>query len=440
MDRKLDKESLLHKLQAVVNGMTDGLIVFDLDGNLIDMNPAALRIHGYPSTDDARKHITEFAKLMEITTPDGHPLPFDEWPIPRILSGETLHGFEMKVHIISTGREWIGSYSGCLINGDDGQPIQGILTLRDVTQQKQAEAALRESELRFRTMADAIPQLAWMADSTGYIFWYNRRWYEYTAATPQDMEGWGWQSVHDPHALPKVLERWTASLATGQPFDMELPLKGGDGKFRTFLTRVMPVMDVDGAVVRWFGTNTDVSETREFYRRTILAATEGKLLVCDKHEIDEFVGPPSCTWEFDGIDQLMPTVNAIGQMAHKAGMEQLRVYECQGCVVEALTNVIKHAGKGLVSFSQTDGKVSCAISDNGPGIAAIALPEVALSRGYSTAGTLGMGYKLMLYFANKVYLATGLDGTTVVIEMNLDPYTGIVPETLMKQVSSWVAA
>ena len=88
---------------------------------------------------------------------------------------------------------------------------------------EQHSAALRESEEQFRTLANAIPQLCWMANADGWIFWYNRRWYDYTGTTPQQMEGWGWQSVHDPEALPKVLERWQASIATGQPFEMVFP-------------------------------------------------------------------------------------------------------------------------------------------------------------------------------------------------------------------------
>src|SRR5664279_67441 len=64
------------------------------------------------------------------------------------------------------------------------------------------ELALRESEQQFRTLADSIPNLAWWANGDGYITWYNRRWYEYTGTTPQQMEGWGWQIVHDPKMLP----------------------------------------------------------------------------------------------------------------------------------------------------------------------------------------------------------------------------------------------
>jgi PAS domain S-box-containing protein len=122
--------------------------------------------------------------------------------------------------------------------------------------------AIRDSEERFRTLANAIPQLCWMANADGWITWYNQRWYEFTGTTAADMEGWGWQSVHDPDLLPSVRQRWEASLASGEPFEMELQLRGADGVFCPFLTRAMPVKDQDGKVTRWFGTNTDIAERK----------------------------------------------------------------------------------------------------------------------------------------------------------------------------------
>jgi PAS domain S-box-containing protein len=77
------------------------------------------------------------------------------------------------------------------------------------------------------------------------------------------MEGWGWQSVHDPDVLPKVLERWKGAIALGQPFEMEFPLRGANGQFGMFLTRMVPLKDANGRVVRWFGTNTDISERKQ---------------------------------------------------------------------------------------------------------------------------------------------------------------------------------
>ena len=71
------------------------------------------------------------------------------------------------------------------------------------------------SAAEFRALADTIPTLCWMADADGWISWYNRRWYEFTGTTPAEMEGWGWQAVHDPEYLPAVMERWTAAIEKG---------------------------------------------------------------------------------------------------------------------------------------------------------------------------------------------------------------------------------
>jgi hypothetical protein len=126
-------------------------------------------------------------------------------------------------------------------------------------------------------MANGIPQLAHMAGADGAISWYNQRWYEYTGTTPEQMEGWGWRSAIDLAMLPKVMERWQASIATGKPFDMEFPLRGADGTFRTFLNRIMPLKNSEGRVVRWFGTNTDISEHKE--AQELLAAQAQELSV-----------------------------------------------------------------------------------------------------------------------------------------------------------------
>ena len=147
------------------------------------------------------------------------------------------------------------------------QPNGGIggivIFTEDITARKKAEEALQQSEERFQAMVNGIPQLAWMAEADGHIFWYNERWFEYTGTTLEQMEGWGWQRVHHPDALPKVMERWTASLEDGNPFDMEFPLRGADGRFRMFLTRILPLKNSEGRVVRWFGTNTDISELKK---------------------------------------------------------------------------------------------------------------------------------------------------------------------------------
>lgn len=120
-------------------------------------------------------------------------------------------------------------------------------------------AQLHSESEKLRQLANTIPQLAWMARPDGHIHWYNDRWYAYTGLASEQLEGWQWESVHDPKVLPAVLERWKASLDTGEPFEMTFPMRGADGEFRPFFTRVAPLRDSAGRIVQWFGTNTDVS-------------------------------------------------------------------------------------------------------------------------------------------------------------------------------------
>ncbi len=128
---------------------------------------------------------------------------------------------------------------------------------------RNAQSRLQETQQRFEAMANSIPQLAWMARPDGWIFWYNQRWHEYCGTTDAQMQGWGWKSVHDPRELPRVIEKWEAALASGNPWEDTFPLRRHDGEYRWHLSRARPFRDSNGAIQLWFGTNTDVTEDRE---------------------------------------------------------------------------------------------------------------------------------------------------------------------------------
>jgi PAS domain S-box-containing protein len=133
----------------------------------------------------------------------------------------------------------------------------------DATRIQQANQALRESEARFRMLADNMSQLAWTCDQLGNVTWYNQRWLDYTGLGFEDMKGWNWSKVQHPDHLARVVERVRRSAETGEPWDDTFPLRGKDGTYRWFLSRAVPIRDDQGHILFWFGTNTDVTDQRE---------------------------------------------------------------------------------------------------------------------------------------------------------------------------------
>jgi len=145
--------------------------------------------------------------------------------------------------------------------------VAGIV--HNITDRKYAEEQLQESEKRFKLFVDAIPQLAWMANPDGTIYWYNQQWFDYTGTTLEEMAGWGWKSIPDPEYLPRVLKAWEYSLAKGEPFRMEFPLRGKDGKYRPFLVTATPYKNEKGEIKVWFGTSTRLGETERRSRKRV---------------------------------------------------------------------------------------------------------------------------------------------------------------------------
>jgi hypothetical protein len=224
----------------------DAIMVRDQQDRISSWNRGAERLYGWTSD--------------EVVGKDLHTVMHTEFPKP------------MEEIVAQLYRE--GSFSGDVVQlAKDGRrihtfcrwvldpPTGAILTsYTDNTERRLVQLALHESEARFRMLANAIPQLAWNALPDGTITWFNQRWYDYTGTTPQQMEDGGWRNVHHPDELPWVAKLWESSLRSGEPFEMTFPLKGADGAFRPFLTRVTPHCNEHGKIVCWFGTNTDVYE------------------------------------------------------------------------------------------------------------------------------------------------------------------------------------
>ncbi len=188
-------------------------------------------------------------------------------------AGEQPADLDFRVGL-PDGTVRVFSRRGELQRDSDNNPIRLVGTSQDITERRQTEAALKETEEQLLAVANGIPQLAWIAGADGTIYWYNQRWYQFTGTSLAQMQGSGWQRVHHPDYLAEVLARWTRAIAEGEPFEMEFPLRGASGQYHAFLTRVMPLKDSAGRVIRWFGTNTDISKIKQTEERLATQAEE----------------------------------------------------------------------------------------------------------------------------------------------------------------------
>jgi len=154
----------------------------------------------------------------------------------------------------------------------DGRKVRLLGSHTDTTVRKHMEEALRESEGRYQSLIEAIPQQVWTARPDGTLDYVNQRVMDYFNCGPDDLLDWKWQSVLHPDDLPACLETWSQALRTGEPYEIEFRLlRASDRTYRWHLARAMPVKDASGRILKWFGTNTDITEgkrTEEALRRT----------------------------------------------------------------------------------------------------------------------------------------------------------------------------
>ncbi|MBC7745235.1 MAG: PAS domain-containing protein, partial [Flavobacterium sp.] len=221
------------------------------------------------------------------------------------------------------------------------ETISGVVIIAtEVTPQAILNIKIKESEEKFSTLADNMENLAWIADGGGSVYWYNKRWFEYTGTTLEEMAGWGWQKVHHPDHVDDVVAFAKKAWYINEPFELTFPLRRHDGEYRWFLTSARPIADADGKVIRWLGTNTDITaqieatkkiEESEAFNRSILENSPDcvKLVDRDGHiqfmntnglcllEIDDFKSIKNKPWtELWGSDTKPVVLDAIDKALH----------------------------------------------------------------------------------------------------------------------------
>ena len=154
-------------------------------------------------------------------------------------------------------RSWITYWHP--VHGADDEIIGINVAAEEITERKRAEAALQASEQQFRTLSDSMPQLVWMGETDGSIFWFNSQLPDFAVVPAEAIAGKDWLAALAPN-MPR--EQWHECLEAGLPFEMELELFGRDERLRPFLTRIIPLRDPEGRLYRWIGTHIDISEQK----------------------------------------------------------------------------------------------------------------------------------------------------------------------------------
>ena len=298
------------RLRTIFTSIGDGVIATDHAGRIERMNTVAEELTGWELHEARGRPLDDVFRIVH-----EHTREVVENPVSRVLREGCIVGLANHTALLARdGREFVIEDTAAPIRHEDGALDGVVLVFQNATPRRQAERKLAEREQQFQVLADNIPALCWMADETGEALWFNSRWYEYTGTTPEAMRDSGWQSVIDPEALPSVIERWQASVASGTRFEMVFGLKGADGTLRPFLTRGAPVRDAAGQIVRWFGTNVDISEQQ---------AAQDSLRLADRRK-DEFLA----ILAHELRNPLAPVSNAVQLLKGRGEDAQMREWAC----------------------------------------------------------------------------------------------------------------
>jgi PAS domain S-box-containing protein len=141
-------------------------------------------------------------------------------------------------------------------------------------QHRRHAEAVADSDGRFRTLADAMPQMVWSTRPDGFHDYYNGRWYDFTGVPEGTTDGEGWNGMFHPDDQERARARWRHSLESGEPYEIEYRLRHHSGQYRWTLGRALPIRDADGRIIRWMGTCTDIHEQRQMMEEREMIAHE----------------------------------------------------------------------------------------------------------------------------------------------------------------------
>ncbi|HEY6000685.1 MAG TPA: PAS domain S-box protein [bacterium] len=274
------------RFRSIFDSSQDAIVIANDAGTYVQANPAVEAIFGVPPEKIIGRQVSEFvggdidfptiwrdflakgsfAGEISLTGVRGRVRCVEAYAVANVQPGRHLSIFhditerrQAQEKLQAVNEQLQAQREELCAQAEELQAINEELTARE-EQLRASNEALSESEERFRTLADNISQLAWMADETGRIFWYNKRWYTYTGTSAHQI--WGWGEVHHPDHFLRVTAKLRHCFETGEAWEDVFPLRAADGSYRWFLSRATPIRDGRGIVARWFGTSTDITDQR----------------------------------------------------------------------------------------------------------------------------------------------------------------------------------
>jgi PAS domain S-box-containing protein len=245
------------RLELAQEAAEVGTFEWDMQSNEVTWSASMEKLYGVPPGGFGRTY-ESWRKMV-------HPQDLPAIEAAACQAVRTRKCWEVEFRIIRPDGavRWIAAKARVL-PGEHGAPghVLGINT--DITERKETEEALRQSEAYFRQLANTMPQIVWVARPDGLLHYYNQRWYEFTGFAPGAGDHDSWRSVLHPEDVQHCLGAWRAAVESGQPFQTECRLRDyRTGRYRWFLARALPVRNEQGQIIRWFGTSTDIEDQKQ---------------------------------------------------------------------------------------------------------------------------------------------------------------------------------
>lgn len=231
--------------------------VCDAQGRITYFNQRAVELWG--RTPRVGERDERFCGSFRLYHPDGRPLPHDQTPmVEAIRNGSAYRDLEVVMEQPQGRRVHVSVNIDPLL--ENGRIVGAINCFVDQTERRLVQTRLRDSEARFRQLADAMPQLVWSAGADGSVDYYNRRACEFSGFDCSGEGQRGWRPVLHPEDLERTLRAWRAALDGGHAYQCEHRVRTVAGAWRWHLSRAVPVRDEAGSILRWFGTATDIHD------------------------------------------------------------------------------------------------------------------------------------------------------------------------------------